>query len=71
MGAPSLKIGRKILGPRNQKIEIKPLTLEKSIIIEKRLYRPGDEATDEAKTDHYTACITKEIHTIGQEIVQF
>jgi hypothetical protein len=60
-GCGAQKIGRKILGLHNQKTKIEPSTPEKSITTQEAAIQAGDEAKGEAKIDHYTTCITKEI----------
>jgi hypothetical protein len=71
-GCKPLEIEEKIFGSlRNQKMETKPSTLEKRIITRETVIVVRGEALGKAKTDHYAACTTKEMHKNGQEIVQY
>jgi hypothetical protein len=62
--------GRNILDLYNLKIEIEPLTLEKTIT-SKGGYTSRGEVGGNAKTDLCIICIMREIRIIGQEIAQF
>jgi hypothetical protein len=53
------------------KTEIGSSTPQKSTTIQEEVTQAGDEVEGEAKMDHCILCITKEIQTTGQEIVQY
>jgi hypothetical protein len=54
-------IGTRISGLRNLSTGTKPSTPENIIITREEVTRAGDEVVGEVKTNHYIACITKEI----------
>jgi hypothetical protein len=61
----------KTLALHNQRTGTGPSTPEKIIPTKDAVTQARDEVTGEAKRSHYIACITKEIQTTRQEIIQY